>query len=522
MRRRGFGYTGRPGLCVAVGAAIVTFSFLHRETPTVVRVGHPSIDIRLFANESVSLEADAFEQLFEFTDLVRALEDMRSRGMPFLEGAGIDRMVLTPDFHRGSGIPVGTVIRARGLVIPQAIGNDVCCGMRLIATDLPAEALEPHWDKIQKRLRAIFFEGERDIPMSPRQREAVLRDGLPGLVETSEDNAGRGIWQRFDPRAQREDLRSAHGGGQLPTKRLFGFEGFVRSSGNVDGRDPQIGCVGGGNHFVEVQRVDALFDGHAARRWGLSRGNVALMVHSGSVGIGHAIGGYFMDRAREVFPVGVRAPKGGFYPLSIRGSGEEEGLFYLDGMGNAANFAFANRLFLGLMALRAIEEATGHTISSRLIYDAPHNLVFRDGDVCLHRKGATPAHGPEGEDWLGRPVIIPGSMGAPSYLLAGEENEEALSSACHGAGRSLSRGKAVHVPREQFLKEAGRLRVVTPIDPKSPSLRFRRDILDKYEKRLMEEAPYAYKSIEPVIDTVHEGGVARRVARLFPLCTVKG
>jgi tRNA-splicing ligase RtcB len=212
----------------------------------------------------------------------------------------------------------------------------------------------------------------------------------------------------------------------------------------------------------------------------------------------------------------------GFHPLPIAGPLAEEGLFYLDGMGNAANFAFANRLFLGLMALRAIEEASGRKVDSRLVYDAPHNLVFRSGEVCLHRKGATPAHGPNGTDWLGKPVIIPGSMGAASYLLAGEGHEAALESACHGAGRALSRGRASRVPRSEFARATEGLRVVGPIDPRSPMLVRRRDILEKYEKRVMEEAPYAYKAVEPVVDSIAEAAIAHKVARLFPLCTVKG
>lgn len=114
--------------------------------------------------------------------------------------------------------------------------------MRFLATDLPAETLEPYWPKIRSRLRSIFFEGERDIPMSPRQREAVLRDGLPGLVDTAADNASKGIWAWFDPKSQRDDLARVHGEGRIPTRRLFGFENFVRSSGNVDGRDPQSGA----------------------------------------------------------------------------------------------------------------------------------------------------------------------------------------------------------------------------------------------------------------------------------------
>ncbi len=372
------------------------------------------LDVRLFADPSVPFEKDAFAQLFEFLDVARAVAELRdaeARGRVSFFGdapACIDKVVLTPDFHKGSLVPVGTVARARHLCIPQAIGNDICCGMRLLVTDLPAEALEPHWPAIQRRLRAIFFAGERDIPMSPRQREAVLRDGLPGLVRTSDDNAGNGIWRRFSAHTERENLARAHEQGRFETRGLFGFERFIASSGRIDGRDPQIGCVGGGNHFVELQRVDALFDGHAARDWGVCKGQLAIMVHSGSVGLGHAVGGHFMDRARRIFPgSSVKAPKGGFFPLPTSGPRAEEGRFYLDGMGNAANFAFANRLFLGLMAVRAVEEATGRTIDARLVYDAPHNLVFRADDALVHRKGATPAMGPSGADHHGKPVIIP-------------------------------------------------------------------------------------------------------------------
>ena len=376
------------------------------------------LDVRLFANPDVPFERDAFEQLFDFLDVARAASDVRDaekHGAPAFFGdapAGIDRVVLTPDFHKGSLVPVGTVARARHMCIPQAIGNDVCCGMRLLVTDLPAEALEPHWPAIQKRLRAIFFAGERDIPMSPRQREAVR----------------------------------AHARGSFATRRLFGFERFIQSSGQIDGRDPQIGCVGGGNHFVELQRIDARFDGHAARAWGLSKGSLAIMIHSGSVGLGHAVGGHFMDRARVIFPAGVQPPKGGFYPLPTSGPRAEEGLFYLDGMGNAANFAFANRLFLGLMAVRAIEEASGRSVSSRLVYDAPHNLVFRDEEVCPHRKGAAPAHGPSGGDWLGKPSSSPAPW-APRATCSRARATKVRSRALATAQAVRSRAGAPHTSR---------------------------------------------------------------------------
>lgn len=503
--------------------------FFFRESPASARIVPPGLDldIRFFGNEDVPVSEDAFHQLFDFADLARAAHDLHARakaqGSRFFgdDDAGIARIVLTPDFHKGSGIPVGTVVDARHMVVPKAIGNDVCCGMRLLATDLPADEIAPLVPELERRLRGIFFEGKRDIPLSPRQREAILRDGLPGLYAARDDNTKAGLWQHYDPAEQRASLDRAHLGGALPARGLFGFESFVRSSGRVDGRDPQIGCVGGGNHFVELQRVDKIYDGPAARAYGLSRGNLAIMVHSGSVGVGHAVGGYFMDRAQELFPTSVRAPKGGFFPLPTSGPLALEGAAYLDGMANAANFAFANRLFLGLMALRAIREVTGRSVDAKLVYDAPHNLIFPGDDRFLHRKGATPAEGPSGAEWLGKPVLVPGSMGAASYVLSGLGNDDALSSACHGAGRVLSRGRAVHTGEERF-DEVEALRVVTPIDPRSPALRGRRDILAKHRARLLEEAPRAYKDIEPVVRSVEDACIASRTARMWPLVTVKG
>jgi tRNA-splicing ligase RtcB len=482
------------------------------------------LDIRLFANENVSVDDGAFEELFEFLDVHRAAQEAHAKNKDFFGGeVGINRVVLTPDFHKGSGVPVGTVAEIKGFVVPKAIGNDICCGMRLLATDLPTEKLTGHWEEIQKRLRALFFQGKRDIPMSPRQREAVLKDGLPGLLHTIDDNISRGIYIHYDVRAQRDDLERIHNHGGFNTKGIFGFDKFIKSSGNIDGRDPQIGSVGGGNHFVEIQKIDEILCGESARQLGLVRGNMAIMVHSGSVGLGHAVGGYFMDRAREIFPVGVQHPKSDFYMLPMEGPNKKEGEFYIDSMNNAANFGFANRLFLGMMALKAIQDVLGIDVDSRLIYDAPHNLVFNRGECCLHRKGATPAEGPVKEnEWMGRPVIIPGSMGSSSYLLTGLGNDDALQSACHGAGRLISRGAAAHVSDEVFDKQTEHLRIVSPVDPKSPQMQMRRDILEKYKSRVKEEAPYAYKPITPVIESVREAGIARPVVKLEPLCTVKG
>ncbi|MBI5535783.1 MAG: RtcB family protein [Deltaproteobacteria bacterium] len=491
-----------------------------------VRIGNPQgIPILLFAGIDVPVERAAIEQLLSFASLAQTLEAL-NRHRFFGDATGeLARIVLTPDFHRGAGIPVGTVADARSFVVPKAIGNDIGCGMRLLVTDLPAEALAAHRPAVARRLRALFFGGERDIPMSPRQREAILRNGLTGLLETYSDNSARGLWKHLDVRSARDDLERVHANGTFPTHGLFGFDGFVRSSGRVDGRDPQIGSVGGGNHFVELQRVAEVLDGAVAHFWGIRRDSLAIMVHSGSVGIGHAIGGHFMAEAQDAFPRTLRHPAHGFYPLPASGASRSLSAAYLDAMHNAANFAYANRLFLGLMALRAIREATGRTVSARLVYDAPHNLVFpgHDGERFLHRKGATPAGGPATADaWIGEPVIIPGSMGASSFLLAGCGQEASLSSACHGAGRALSRGAATHVNQAMADQVLAPLEVVTPIDPNAPLLRTRRDILDKYRQRILEEAPFAYKAIGPVIRSVQEAGIAQPVVRLEPIATVKG
>jgi tRNA-splicing ligase RtcB len=186
-------------------------------------------------------------------------------------------------------------------------------------------------------------------------------------------------------------------------------------------------------------------------------------------------------------------------------------------MGNAANFAFANRLFLGLMVVRALSEALGRAVEARLVYDAPHNLVWDEGGHrMIHRKGACPADGSSGDADFpsGHPVIIPGSMGASSYVLRGHGSVASLCSGCHGAGRSAPRQQG----RRGSAAELEPLRVVTKVDGK----RLRRDVRAEWERALLEEAPSRYKDVTPVIETVVGGGVAGKVARLWPLLTIKG
>lgn len=497
---------------------------LHRLDDFHVAVENPQgVPVTLIAGRDVPVGPEAVDELLSFLtvqDALAALGEGFWGGPPGL----IHRVVLTPDFHRGAGIPVGTVAETEGFVLPRSVGNDVGCGMRLLALDVRADEVRAKIGELPASFRSIFFAGRRDIPMSPRQREAVLREGLPGLAATASDNAGVGAWAYYDARRERFDR--IHRGGSLPTRDIFAFADYVRGSGRNDGRDAQVGSIGGGNHFVEVQEVEDVLDGPTAELFGLRRGATVVMVHSGSVGLGHAVGGYFNDLAKQLHPVGV-AHGGGFYALPTRGPHEAVSAAYLSALGCAANFAFANRLLLGLMAVRAIDEVLARSIEWSTVFDAPHNLVWPSTDgAWLHRKGACPARGPAPEDdgpfrYTGDPVLVPGSMGAPSYVLAGAGCDAALASACHGAGRSLARG-AAKVAAEAFDEEMARLVVVTPVDADAPAVRLRRDIVQSLRDRLMEEAPHAYKDVGPVVRSVEGAGIARRVAKLAPILTVKG
>lgn len=245
---------------------------VHRRDATRCDIKNPhGVPVTLFANADVPIEFEAVEQALGFVALADTIETTwraeRAGTANALWGDApgkLTRVVLTPDFHRGGGIPVGTVGEAHGFVVPQAVGNDVCCGMRLLVTDITRDELAAHSDALPQRLRAVFFQGQREIPMSPCQREALLREGLWGVLETCADNADTGIWRHYDPRTQETDLSRVHFQGVLPAQGVFAFADYITSSGAIDARDSQIGSIGGGNHFVEIQAIDEILDGTTA------------------------------------------------------------------------------------------------------------------------------------------------------------------------------------------------------------------------------------------------------------------
>lgn len=485
------------------------------------------IPVRVLANGDIPLQREAVDELADVLAIQATIDALLRAAPGFFAGAPDPRLlnvVVTPDFHKGAGIPIGTVLQTRGFAVPQAIGNDVNCGMRLMTTSLGRERVSGRLDELEQALRHIFFEGGRTIALTPAQREALLRDGLPGLLASSLDGRAGG-WQLGEGDAD-ADLARMHGGGGYPAGLTPALGDYVAGSGRAS-YDSLIGSLGGGNHFAEIQYVSTILDRSAAHAWGLREGQVVVMIHAGSLGLGHAANQTVLEAMRRIYPAEVARPENGIYPLP---AGEQwAGVFeqFRTAMRNAANFAFGNRFFLAQMVRRGLERAIG-PLETAVLYDAPHNLMWEQpGQSFLHRKGATPAGGWEQaagtvyEHW-GEPVIVPGSMGAPSYLLLGAGSEQALCSACHGAGRVMSRGAAMQVDDAALDAFLAEFRVVTPVDPRRPDVRGRRDILAKWRQEVKQEAPFAYKAIAPVIDTLRGAGVARPVAELYPLMTVKG
>ncbi len=474
-------------------------------------------------------DKNAVAELHQMTALEETLERLTGVSGYFQgDEPQIKKMVLTPDFHKGAGIPIGTVMMTKGFVVPQAMGNDINCGMRFYTTDLSEESIRQKLPELAKKLRHIFFEGGRQIPMTGRQREALFRYGLEGLLETYHDSGMRGLWRYYQPEVQEKWLSRTVFRGSIQTAATEGLEDFIGSYGQLT-YDDQIGTIGGGNHFLEVQRIAEIYDGQTANAWNLKKGAVAVMLHTGSLTIGHHSGLLNRKICQEIYPVGLMQPENKIYPIPEAYEKQNAWNRFWSASGNAANFGFANRLFLGFMIQEVFTQVLG-ACDLALLYDAPHNYIWKqqiDGeDYYIHRKGACCARGCEemagtAFAYYGEPVMIPGSMGSSSYLLRGLGNRDALCSASHGAGRQKSRGDAIKGNDEAFRQFMKNFHVITPIDPNRIDLKGRADILKKWEESVRAEAPYAYKDIHEVIAVHTAHNLAAPVARMEPVFTVK-
>lgn len=494
-----------------------------------IEFGSQSCGVSLFLPEGTKPDKKAMDELRSMMQMECTVERMKAVGS-FFENpdSAVRKAAVTPDFHKGAGIPIGTVLMTEGFVIPQAMGNDINCGMRLYTTDLKEEELERRLSSLLPEVRRIFFEGGRGIAMNGIQREAMLKDGLTGLLETSGKAEGKGIWRFYNREEQEKELEYTAFHGSLKAGDTEGLGDFTGDPHFLS-YDDQIGSIGGGNHFVEMQRVAEIYDGQTANAWGIRKGAVLIMIHTGSLTIGHQSGRINQMITKGLYPKGIPHPDNGIYLLPERGGMDREWRRFCDTTRNAANFGFANRLFLGLMLQNAVEN-TVRAFGMKLLYDSPHNFIWeREAEgrkYYIHRKGACSARGMEEMEgtpfaYYGEPVMIPGSMGSSSYLLRGMGNPDALWSASHGAGRRLSRGEAIHGSDEEFQEFMKKFHVITPVDPNRSDLKGRSDILKKWEESIRSEAPYAYKDIDKVVKVHENHEMAGLVARMEPLFTVK-
>jgi len=462
------------------------------EVPTSYRADM-RVPARIFADEAhlpALMRDSSIDQLVNVTTL------------PGIEIAAMGM----PDMHQGYGFPVGGVAGMRmsdGVVSPGGIGYDINCGVRLLTSGIERRdlqsSLEPLVHEISRSVPHGYGHGGKKA-LSDAEMVRVLEEGCPYVVREH----GLGT---------EADLEVIESGGCLKEADAKA----VSDRAKLRGKD-QLGTLGGGNHFLEVQEIDEIFDEEAAKRLGLVKGQVTLLIHSGSRGLGHQV---CTDYVKLMDAAGRRA--GIVLPdrqLACAPISSPEGKKYFAAMCAAANFGWSNRQVIAHRVREAFKRILGAGATLKLVYDVGHNNAkverYKGKDLLVHRKGATRALGPSSREipdvykGLGQPVFIPGSMGTASFVLLGTDasRELSLSSTCHGAGRSLSRTAAKQqVKGHELRKELESMGIVV----RCPS-----------NAELAEEAPMAYKDVDAVVDIVSRAGIARKVARLRPIGVVKG
>ncbi len=440
----------------------------------------------------------------------KALEQVAN--VAFLPGI-VNASLGMPDLHWGYGFSIGGVaatdIDEGGVISPGGVGYDINCGVRLLKTNFKYEEIK---DKIKELVYALFSDipsgvgSKGDIKISAKEERELLVKGAKWAVEK-----GYGV---------PEDLECTEEYGAIE-----GADPAVVSERAYERGKAQSGTLGSGNHFLEVQVIDQLYDQELCREFGLSLGQITVMIHSGSRGLGYQICDDYvksMIRCLQKYNISVPDRQLACAPLN-----SPEGKAYLAAMKCAANYAWANRQCLMYLTRKTFEKIFGmkwQNMGMYLIYDVAHNIAKverhlvggKEKALCVHRKGATRAFGP-GHPALpprykncGQPVIIPGDMGRNSYLLVGTQKamEETFGSTCHGAGRVKSRTAALKsIDINILLKELESKNITVKASSR---------------ETILEEAPQAYKDINEVVDVVHNAGISRRICRMKPLGVMKG
>lgn len=413
-----------------------------------------------------------------------------------------------PDVHWGYGFPIGGVAAFslnEGIISPGGVGYDISCGVRVMLTFIEEKEVASCIDELTAALFSRVPSGvgsKGALKISETELLSVLAKGA--------------LWAVKKGYGRSEDLECIEERGTLPHANPDAV-----SKKAIERGKPQLGTLGSGNHFLEIQVIDEIYDENVARQFGLNPGQVTVMIHCGSRGLGHQVcDDYIKVMLRAMNKYGISVPDRQLCCAPLK---SEEAKQYLGAMQAAANYALANREIIGHL----VREVFGDFFPKsdlKLLYDVSHNMAHiekhgvegKQADVCVHRKGATrafpPGHPslPERYRQVGQPVIIPGSMGTESYILVGTKRgmEECFASTCHGAGRVLSRKAAMKSEKADTILKRLEDRGIKVMAETIGTVR--------------EEIPEAYKDVSRVVDVVEKAGISRKVARLRPLAVIKG
>lgn len=418
--------------------------------------------------------------------------------------------IVMPDVHEGYGFPIGGIAATawpNGGISPGGIGYDINCGVRLLTSQLNKNDLRGRGEELAKALFAQIPSGVGkggNIQLSEKELDKVLTQGVQ--------------WALLNGYAHEQDIDKIESQGRLENADPRCVSDYAKKRG-ID----QLGTIGSGNHFVEVSYVDKIFDQEVAQVFGLREGQLTILIHTGSRGLGNQIASDYMKvMIASMGKYGIEVPD---RELACVPFNSPEGQDYFKAMSSAANYAWCNRQVITWEIRNAWKEFfKGKDTQLDVLYDVAHNIAKVEEHVVegkkkkliVHRKGSTRSFGPGHPEvtdcyrGTGQPVIIPGSMGTASYVMAGTEHamEESFGSTCHGAGRRMSRRaaqKAVNI--HELEKELAERNIFVRAGSRSG---------------VSEEAPIAYKDIDEVIEVVHQAGIAKKVARLRPLSVIKG
>jgi tRNA-splicing ligase RtcB len=447
----------------------------------------------------------ASEKLIELIKKDKTLEQVHNVScLPGIRRASY----AMPDAHQGYGFSIGGVAAfdiEKGIISPGGVGYDINCGVRMLRTDLKADDI---LDKRKQLLDELFNQVPAGVGKGGRTK--VTNDVLG---EALRDGAK---WAVKEGYGTKEDAKRTEEEGTMPGADVQALSDRAMKRGR-----PQLGTLGAGNHFLEVQKVDRIFNEEVAESFGIKKeGQVTLMIHCGSRGLGHQIASDYIRQMEQKYGVQGLPDR----ELINAPIGSDLGRNYMKAMAAAINFAFINRQMIAHWTRNAFKKVLGSSDGMEQIYDVCHNLAKMeehdvDGEsmkLCVHRKGATRSFGPGRQEVpevyrkVGQPVLIPGSMGTASYILVGtkEAEEKSFGSTAHGAGRVMSRHEAISSFRgEQVKSDLANKGIIV----KGASW-----------KGLAEETYQAYKDVDEVVKVSHEAGLGKLVARVVPIAVMKG